>query len=505
MIVAAPAFFAPPATVAEVARASALIALVGGYDGSGNYGDLAQLDAALALLERFDPGLLALPVLERSRLGDHRELAGEFLHRFEHAIFFDPGEGHADDLQPLGAPADLAFAACYLYGGGYLNPSWGERKLAMLAAAERLLADGGAPSVCRVSSGLQADAGWIAALAPADARMLRSFEPLGSRDPASTEALAALGGGARARDTADDAVGLLRRLRPTEERAESDGRAWVNVHLAEHPWVTERPRAMADLYAGVLAELGRHAGRVVAAQPLLAYADRWVSDREGIERLSAACAARGIEVAEPRVLRPAGLAEAAGEMRRAALTLSCSYHVALTSLLLEVPAALFGDNAYYGQKAAGLAQAFGLPPGFAPAADADPAVLARELAVVFEERRRGDLAGAIRLGASRARETRAAAEVDLLAELGSAAVRALEARLAEQSERLREHTTEPAELLARLAMPGAEEGGAEPPVEDRPPAGEEGAAAQKLAELLESRTWRMTEPLRRFGARLQRR
>ncbi len=503
--VPAPVLFASPATAAEVARASAVVTLVGGYDGSGNYGDLAQLDAALALLDRFEPSLLLLPVLERSRLAEHRALADEFLHRPENVLFFDPGEGYQDDLQPIGAPADLAFAGCYLYGGGYLNPSWGERKLAMLAATERLLADGGAAEVCRVSSGLQADAGWLAALDHADTQMLRAFEPLGSRDPASTEAFATLVGGAGARDTADDAVGLLRHLRPAEERADPEGPARVNVHVAEHPWVTEGPRAMADLYAGVLAELERRAGRPIAAQPLLAYADRWVTDREEIERLSAVCAARGIEVAEPRVLRPAGLAEAAGEMRRAALTLSCSYHVALTSLLLGVPAALFGDNAYYRQKAAGLGEAFGLPPAFAPTSDADPAVLADELAAAFDERRREGLAYAIRLGASRVRETRAAAEAELLATLGSAVARALDARLAHATERLRERSTEPAELLARLALLESENGAMSPPVPSAPAVSEEGAAAQTLAELLGSRSWRMTAPFRRVGGRFGRR
>lgn len=304
MIATAPAFFATPAIMAEVARARTVVLLIGGYDGSGNYGDIAQLDAALGLLERLDPDLLLLPVLERSRLADHRALGEDFLHPPDRALFFDPGEGREDDLLPVPAPADLAFAVCYLYGGGYLNPSWGERKLAMLRAAETLLAGGGATKVCRLSSGLQVDADWVAGLAAADAEALRSFELLGVRDRVSGDALAALGSGSPILDTADDVVGILRRLPLPDPRLNSDGKIHVNLHLAEHGWVTERPDAMASFYGDLVAELGHCAGLPVVAQPLIAYLDRQVSDRPTVERLGKACAARGVELAEPRVLGP---------------------------------------------------------------------------------------------------------------------------------------------------------------------------------------------------------
>jgi Polysaccharide pyruvyl transferase. len=505
VIATAPAFFATPAIMAEVARARTVVLLIGGYDGSGNYGDIAQLDAALGLLERLDPDLLLLPVLERSRLADHRALGEDFLHPPDRALFFDPGEGHEDDLLPVPAPADLAFAVCYLYGGGYLNPSWGERKLAMLRAAETLLAGGGATKVCRLSSGLQVDADWVAGLAAADAEALRSFELLGVRDRVSGAALAVLASGSPILDTADDAVGILRRLPLPDPRLNSDGKIHVNLHLAEHGWVTERPDAMASFYGDLVAELGRCAGLPVVAQPLIAYLDRQVSDRPTVERLGKACAARGVELAEPRVLRPANLADALAEMRQAALTVSCSYHVALTSLLLEVPAVLLRDNAYYEQKAAGLAEAFYLPSSFALSSNADPKTSAREIAgIVLDEQRAATVRYQLALGASRVRERRANAEVELLARLGAAATNALTARLTELSERLRERSAEPAELLAKLSLLQSENGTPPPPreVSGTP---ENGAAQAMLAEVMGSRSWQMTAPLRRIGARLRRR
>ena len=64
------ALFASAETVQAVERARAAIVLVGSYDGSGNYGDIAQLAAALDLVGRLGPGVVALPVLERQYLGE---------------------------------------------------------------------------------------------------------------------------------------------------------------------------------------------------------------------------------------------------------------------------------------------------------------------------------------------------------------------------------------------------------------------------------------------------
>lgn len=503
MIEAEPTLFAAPATAAEVARARAVVILIGSYDGSSNYGDIAQLDAALSLLEHLEPDVLLLPVLERSYLAGHRALREDFLHLPAHTLFFDPGEGHEDDLLPVPAPANLAFTAHYLYGGGYFNPSWGERKLAMLRAAEALIAAGGTAEACRLSSGLQVDAGWVAGLDPADAEALRSFELLGVRDRASGEAFAALGSVAPVVDTADDAVGVLRRLPRLDTPPALDGKLHVNLHFAEHEWVTERSGAVVDFYSDFVAELGRSAGLPVLAQPLIAYLDERISERPALDRLAQACAARGVELAEPRVLRPAGLAAGLAEMRRATLTVSCSYHVALTSLLLEIPAALLRDNAYYEQKAMGLAEAFGLPEAFALSSATDPLASAREIAaVVLDEQRNAALRLQLSAGAGRMRERRCDAEGELLARLGGA----LASQVGELADRLRERSQEPAELLTRLSVLEAELGAPNGTGQATVVEAERELAAQAaLEEVLGSRSWRMTESLRRVGSRLRRR
>ncbi len=170
-------------------------------------------------------------------------------------------------------------------------------------------------------------------------------------------------------NTTDDAVGVLRRLSPPVVPSVPNGGLRVNLHFAEDDWVTERPAAVLGFCADFLAELGRLADLPLIALPLIAYSDGRIDQRSAVKRVRAAVTERGIEVADPLVLTPDGLAEVVPDLLHASLTLSCSYHVALTSLMLEIPTVLISDNPYYTQKSAGLSEAFGLPPGFTPSVD----------------------------------------------------------------------------------------------------------------------------------------
>ena len=513
MSAGAATLFATAETARAVERARAVVVLVGGYDGSGNYGDILLLDAALDLVERLGPGVVALPVLERQHLAGHRRLQERAATPESAALFFDPGdEGeYEDDLLPVAAPIGLAFGATYLYGGGYLNRLWGARKLAMLDAADALLAAGGDAS-CRLSSGLQVEPGWLAGLAGDGAAALDGVALRGARDNTSREELT-FGQSASAVNTGDDAIGVLGRL-PSSSPAADDGRLHLNLHFAEHGWVTERPNELLDFYVGFLAELGRLAGRPLAVQPLIAYLDVRQDERPGVERLAAACAAAGIEVAEPLVLRPTSLAEAAAALRQAQLTLSCSYHVALTSLMLEVPAVLIGDNAYYEQKAAGLREDFGLPPAFTGPATSDPAVQAGEVAAALLDQEHGSrLRAGLAMAAERLRNRRAMVETELLARLGTGATTALSARVELLAERVHELAAEPAELQARLAALQTEleelqhlvdESPLEAELRVREAEARTEAAEATLAAALGSRSWRMGAPLRRVGALVRR-
>ncbi len=511
----APTLFASPSTVQAIVKARTAAILIGSYDGSGNYGDIAQLDAALALVGRLGSDLLVLPVLEREYQAGHRALAEHFRGQPSHALFFDPSGDIEDGLLPVAAPVELAFGACYLYGGGYLNRLWGDRKLAMLRSAEALLAAGGAEPVCRLSSGLQVDPEWVARLNPADATALRSFDLLGVRDAVSSQALAALGSSAPVIETADDAVGVLRRLPAPEAPDVSDRELHVNLHFAEHDWVGERPQAVLDFYADFLAELGKLADLPVIAHPLIAYLDGRVDEEQAFGAVREVCAARGIKAAGSLVLRPAGLAALAPGLREASLTLSCSYHVALTSLMLEVPAVLISENPYYEQKAAGLSEAFGLPPELTPST-ADPLASARDVAAtVLDEGRGSVLRRRLAAEADRICRRRGAIEAELLALLGGAAVSALSARVEQLSERLRQRSAEPAELHAQLAALRSDyeelerlAGEASSPLNAELRAGEAEArsaeAYETLSTVLTSRSWRMTAALRRVGAVLRR-
>lgn len=510
-----PTLFAPAATVSAVARARAVVVLVGSYDGSGNYGDIAQFDAALDLVERLGPGILALPVLEREYLAGHRELSADCGARPSHPLFFDPLGKPGDGLLPVAAPVELAFGAIYLYGGGYFNRHWGSRKLAMLDSADALLAGGGIATPYSLSSGLQVEPEWVAELGTGEGRALRSCDLLGARDPSSRLALAALGPTATVVESGDDAIGLLGQLPSPDAAPAPGGRLLVNVHFAEHDWVSERPQALLGFCAGLLAELGRLTELPVLARPLIAYRDGRVDERPAIGRLREACSGLGVDVAEPQLLRPADLTAAAASLREASLTVSCSYHVALTSLMLGVPALLLADNPYYEQKAAGLRDAFDLPAAFVSASSADPVPRAGEIAAILLDAGRSTaLRDGLAAGAGRLRRRRAATEAELLARLGAAATAALGERVDEQAERLRLRSAEPVELRGRLAecqteLEGLRPAAELPPLEAELRAQEAEArsaeAQAALATIVDSRSWRLMAPLRRLGALLRRR
>ncbi len=508
-----PTLFAEPATGRAIADARAVVFMVGSYDGSGNYGDIAQFRAALSLVERLQPALLPVPVLERAELEQHRALleAGEPAPAAP--VFFDPAGTVGDALQPVPAPAGLAFGATYLYGGGYLNGAWGERKLTMLRSAESLLAAGGVQVPCRVASGLQVEADWIARLGEEDTATLRAFEFLGVRDAGSGPALEALTPAAPVTESADDAVAVLGAL-PAAEAPSRNGALRVNLHFAEHEWVSGRPDEVLDFYAAFLSELSRQAGKPISAQPLIAYFGGRVDERPATERLRAAGAAIAAEIAEPLPLRPATLAETAPVLGAADLTLSCSYHVALTSLMLGVPAVLLGDNAYYEQKAAGLIGDFGLPPTFMPDAAADPAAAAAAVAAAALGAGRAEMRERLAARAAELRHRRAAAELELVSRLGGGALAALDRRAGELAGRRRDRSAEPAELQAQVAglrseLEDQRRHAAESPLDAELRVQEAEARADeahaKLAELLGSRSWKLGEPLRRAGSRLRRR
>src|SRR4029077_4804509 len=154
----------------------------------------------------------------------------------------------------------------------------------------------------------------------------------------------------------------------------------------------------------------------------------------------------------------------------------------------------------------GLAETFGLPPTFALDSTADPRTAAAEVAgVVLDAQRSLDLARRLGAGAGRLRERRAGVEADLLTRLGTAAASALTAQLGDLSERLRERSAEPAELLAQLAALQTQNEAVGTMSDAPAPSPVDSAAQEALAAVLGSRSWRLTAPLRRVRARIPRR
>ncbi len=142
-----PMLWASAETARALDRARAAVFMVGSYDGSRNYGDLMQLQAAVDLVAEFS-GVLALPVIELEFAASDRRAALGATAGFEpgRVLYFasyrdgterEPETG--DELVPAIASPQLAAAVTYLYGGGYLNAEWGERKLAMARAVDAVV------------------------------------------------------------------------------------------------------------------------------------------------------------------------------------------------------------------------------------------------------------------------------------------------------------------------------------------------------------------------------
>jgi len=486
-----PSLFATAETAAAIAAAESVAFLVGGYDGSGNFGDVLMLDVALELLAPLEPGLLLLPVLEHRYAAHHPGIAAQMLRPPRHQVYFDP-EDAGGGLVPVEASNGLSVGISYFYGGGYFNGLWGDRKLAMMRAAEGVLAQARPRRICRVGSGLQAEAAWLEGLAQEDADLLRAFELLGARDPRSGDLLTGFGP-AFVPETGDDAIGALGRLRPAEPAEEGPLR--INLHYTEHDWVTGEAQSLLEFNADLLEAMGQLLRRPVVAQPLVAYLDPRVDEQPAAQRLADALSARGVDVRPPVVLRPAGLGAAAAKMGTASLTVACSYHAALTSLMLGLPTLTVAHNPYYEQKAAGLLDAFAQPPELTIRPGANPRACAELLTQTALDPEAGPkLRVQLALDARRARRRRLGAEADLFARVASAVAGAKEGdprwagEEADADRRVRE-----AEARVRAT-------------EDRAAHAEVHAAnlEAQIAELSGSTSWRLTEPLRRLTEKARR-
>ena len=122
--------------------APALALLVGSYDGSGNYGDLAQLDAALGLLGGGDTGGSG-PAGHRAAIRRHPRDDGNQLSILPARSLFLATPVSAATACTGRAPGQPRPRRPYLYGGGFLNPSWASASWRCCAPSRRSLSRGG--------------------------------------------------------------------------------------------------------------------------------------------------------------------------------------------------------------------------------------------------------------------------------------------------------------------------------------------------------------------------
>ncbi|HEX6229280.1 MAG TPA: polysaccharide pyruvyl transferase family protein, partial [Solirubrobacterales bacterium] len=214
----------------RISRARSAVLLFGGYDGSGNYGDVLQLAATLKTVRRVPGSPLPIAVVERPH-ARHAQLLLRHPSLLEGAAFVhyqdgtDRGRDGLVALRPGIAPS---CSATYLYGGGYLNHWWGARKVALLAAAERLASPRPIPLV---ASGLQVEEATVAPGGVAHELLARASW-LGVRDVGSLECLRRhLPGesGARVELAGDDAVPVL-----SQEPAPTEPVVNLHLHKGEH-------------------------------------------------------------------------------------------------------------------------------------------------------------------------------------------------------------------------------------------------------------------------------
>ena len=360
-------------------KARSAVLMVGSYDGSGNFGDVLQLAGAIETVSGLPGSPLPVAIVERTTRASHTSLRSRFPDQLGGAVYahFDDGSCTAHDrvveLAAGEAPLD---SVLYLYGGGYLNHWWGDRKVALSEAAERL-AGGGA--LLLVASGQQVEEGLIAAGGAAHELISRATW-VGARDAGSLEFLRAnlAQEPHRIVVSGDDAVPLLHLGPAVPEYL-------VNFHINAGEWVSDQPEAVIGRVVAILRRLGEASSRPLELQPVIAYEDDRISEArlisEVMERHRRDLERAGLIPAPPLDVLADATGNSLARFRRARLTVSCSYHVAVTSLLAGIPTMLLAANRYYEQKAAGLRHLFGLDGGLVgvegtkPDSDAAAAVL----------------------------------------------------------------------------------------------------------------------------------
>jgi hypothetical protein len=355
---AMPSLWATPADHKRLLDAESVLFLVGGYDGSGNYGDILQAATAIETVGGLPGSPLAVPIIERETHGHHSELMRRYGKEFgaaAFAFFHDREEEPDDGLVEIAPTSHMPAALVYIYGGGFMNSRWGARKAAHAEAAEGLL---GGRSLPVVASGLQVDEAAISPGGPGHGLLSRASW-IGVRDVDSLRYIRRRipGVADRVELAGDDATPFL-------GHPPAKAGAVVNLHVNDGTWISDEPESLPGKIARLVRDLGTASEDPLQLQPIIAYEDPRVSEQrivtDLLEQQGGALEEAGLELTEPLDVLEDAIDNDLARFKRARLTVSCSYHVTLTSLLAGIPTVLLAQNGYYEQKAAGLRDLFQL-------------------------------------------------------------------------------------------------------------------------------------------------
>ncbi len=334
---------------ARLLSSRSLVVLIGGFDGSANYGDIIQARVALRRAH-CDAGIATVAIVVEDALAD---AATTLLDLGDDTVVL-----RFSDMRPEQQLEQLpAHTLVYLYGGGYLVEEWSLRRLREVQTVQHLIHALSPISNPRIAAtGLQ--------VGPHDevqvwASWLLHSEPLAVRDESSKRLLVEQGiPASRIVDYGDDAAGEILSLAVRR----TSGDPCINLHISLMDYATRDPKGRIEATCALLRQLATEM-QGLRCKLLIAYEDARIDEHHVadaiIDRYASESGALPIHFETVSLITSMHSAIELGSTG----TITSSYHVGLTSLLHGLPTVLLADNDYYQHKMQQLADLFSLPVG----------------------------------------------------------------------------------------------------------------------------------------------
>lgn len=335
-------FYADVESIDALAAGTSKALLVGGDFGYGNFGDVLQHSGSVARFHRCSE-LAVVSVLSLDAISRHVSIAALRGSYGSAALIFVSAAPINVELQRqlgLKKVESIRNVACIqLYGGGFLNDSWGGF---ILEVTEFLLRR--VPTAGYFISGQQVSRSYAGRVA----QHVREFKPLliGVRDHDSLSYLREQG--IDAKFSFDDAVEPLLALSRKVGIRKGSG---LFIHLNSSGY-TGNDAALSEVLAHmrILAKR-KGADRAVLLQAFQDAREEVVDSLETVKRLEGAFPFAGLDaVMLVSIITGAAVAEVPSDGLMGDFGYACSYHVTLWLQLNGIPCWLRGGNSYYDQK-----------------------------------------------------------------------------------------------------------------------------------------------------------